>query len=241
MRAIFLPIFLTTVLLSSHPASSSDTEQKAHAADSLFRTENFDEAGNVYAVILSSSNLYSPKMLMQLAFIEEQKQNIGSALYYLSLYNQHHPDKKVRDKIITLSEKYNLQGYSFNEWDKVVFLLKKYKILFATVVCLFIAFYGIHLFLKKRKQVPLGIRPFLLIIASCLLLYLFNFKIGNPSAVSTNGPSALMEGPSAASSLFQLIPDGYKLKVTGEADIWYQVQYNGRELYIRKNQARVLL
>lgn len=241
MRTILLPIILFFLITGPQSAFSQSIKEHTKFADSLFRTENFEEARNVYEKIFYSHHTYSPSLLLKMAFLEEYNGNIPGAMYFLSIYNKHHPDKQVRGKIQTLAAQFKLEGYEFQEWAYLIFLLKKYKPILAFVVSIILTFYAFHLFLKKRKKTPLGARPSLMFIAIILLFYLFNFKVDGTSAISSNGPSAIMAGPSAASRLIGFLPDGSKIKITGESDIWYEIKYKGENVFIRKNQAMILL
>ena len=72
------------------------------------------------------------------------------------------------------------------------------------------------------------------------LLYYINLLSFQKYGINQTTQAALMTEPSAAGKWFATLAPGNRLHVTGENDIWYEVNWKNQKAFIRKQNLRLL-
>ena len=223
-----VPWFLT--------AQIDQPESTLFLADSLFAQEKYTESLELYEIILKEQQLYSPGMLIKMAFIKEGLGNYSEALYLLNLFYSKTSDKRALRKMEELAKQYNLNGYKFNDLEFFRTVYKRYHLL--VVACLVSAALFVFTFIlyKKRsgKYRPLS-AGVLFVLLLAMLFGLINFGPGRDRAVVLSDQVYLRVGPSSGANVAEIIGKGHRVEVVGKEDVWVRINWNDRPLYIRES------
>ena len=202
-------------------------------ADSLFAQKRYTQSLDLYRSIFKQQQ-YTPAMLLKMAYIEGLE-NLASSLYYLNLYYRITRDELAFLKIKELADKYRLEGYDLSDRER---LLSVYTENHQTISYALMAFavFLLSLFaiLRRRGQKTIGAWGVLLIVLIMMFVHT-NVSIQYKTAIVSSANTYLMTGPSAGSSVFQIINEGHRVNVLGEKDIWVHVRWNNKEAYIKKD------
>lgn len=238
MQSLFfkLSVFLLVFSFSiAKPAYSQTDKNRINQADSLFNQQEYTAAFAVYEQILQEEQLYSPRMLLKMAYIKEGLRDYTSAMYYLHLFYTKQPSRSVLKKMEELAQAHRLQGYEYSDlhffktqfskhYMRILELLLIGAVVTATVM--FISWRKGHRFTKTFK---VGFFLYLL-----FLVYYVNFlSLGNDGIIRSNHV-AIMSAPSAGAKWVATVSEGHKVPLKGEQDIWYEIRWKGQPAFIRK-------
>jgi len=234
MPKIFKNLFLFVGILGfALPIYALDpTLQKA---DSLFNSQRFSEAGELYLNALDQAKKTSKSTLLKLAFIEEGRDNDVQAIFYLHQFYLLQPEKQVKIKIEELANKNKFQGYSIDEADYGYFLYRTYgplveKVLLAVAIGLFL-----FLIYRRLKGNSLGYTPVFTLIFLLVSAYFFNFSLPYKRAIVFGEKNLLMSAPSSGSSLLGTLEKGHRVEWIGENDVWYEIKWNEKKGWVKKS------
>lgn len=204
-------------------------------ADSLFQARQYTQSFDLYQELLKT-NRYSPSMLLKMAYIQEGLSRPGYALYYLNLYYLSSGDEQALQKMEELAIRNNLKGYENSQLTRVLFLLQKYSPLVSfALAALTLLMVALIAYRKKKQQKLIGPA----VITAILLLFLLvqtNLPVDNPTAIVANQHTYLMDGPSAGANVVSIIGEGHRLPVISKKDVWLQVRWLDRDVFIKENQ-----
>ena len=223
--------FLTLIALIN-PVLGQETAS-LQQADSLFREQRYTQAYQVYEKILETEKA-SPGMLLRMAYIQESLGNVSNTLYLLNLYYQQTSDRDVLRKIEKLAEQKKLVGYEYSDAEYFRGLIRQnrtYIIMGLMVIC------GLLFLWILYQRFRLGQRPvwqgvFLVVLLGGLY-YFTNFRLTGDKAIVAHDYVYLMSGPSAGSSVVDVLRKGHRLKVLGREDVWYRVEWKNKVLYVK--------
>ncbi|GAB2531779.1 hypothetical protein GCM10027189_11010 [Rufibacter soli] len=207
----------------------------------MFTQHRYTQALGIYENLLTQGQVYSPQMLLKMAYIHEGLQQYTKSMYYLQLYYSKHPSRSVLRKMEEVGLQQHLSGYQYTDWD--FFKTQFYKY-YAHILELLLAVAVIALtllFLRwvKKRPMPLNAKVvFLLYLV--FLFYFANFLTLGRQGIIQAGNAPIMTAPSAGSSLVAAVGMGHKVRVLGEQDIWYRIEWNDQTAYIRKNNLLLL-
>ena len=208
-------------------------------ADSLFNLKIYTEAKLIYDSLYYKENLYSERMLLKMALIEEGLENYEKSIYYLSQYQSINNNESSEIKIQKIANNYDLEGYEKNDFDYLQNILKEnritiiYSLLLLTLLIFIINIYRI----LKSKKAPTLVLTFYII--SILFLFIININLPKSGIVYFEN-TFIMEKPSSGSNLYQIVKKGDKLKIIGEESVWYKIKINKTEKYIRKKNIKII-
>ena len=229
-------IALLTLLNCNISLSLGQTSSfRLKTADSLFITKRYTQSLEHYNEILKQKQ-YSPAMLLKMAFIQEGLNNIGQAMYYLNLYFLITRDESVQEKMESLATKYNLEGYKTTDTDWFLsFYYNHYRKITLALAALAIFMLSLifHTRIKLHKR-PLASGIIAIILVIVFFVHL-NFGDRISTGIITNAKTYVMNGPSAAASVVEIIKDGHRVEVVGKKDIWLKIMWNDEIAYIRNN------
>ncbi|WP_240773345.1 SH3 domain-containing protein [Pontibacter sp. SGAir0037] len=205
-------------------------------ADSLFNLQQYSDAFQVYETILEKEQLYSPQMLLKMAYIKEGLKDYTGAMYYLHLFYTKQPSRSVLKKMEELAQAHRLSGYEYNDlqffktqFSKHYMRILELMLIIAVVTVTVMAFRWRSGY-RFSKTFKAGFICYLLFI-----IYYINFlNLGNEGIIK-NDYVAIMSAPSAGASWLATTSQGHKVPITGEQDIWYEIKWKGQKAYIRKN------
>ncbi|WP_460922896.1 SH3 domain-containing protein [Pontibacter brevis] len=201
----------------------------------MFQKQHYTEAFDLYEQILQEQ-LYSPQMLLKMAYIKEGLRDYTGAMYYLHLFYTKEPSRSVLRKMEELAQAHRLQGYEYNDLQffKTQFSKHYMRILelmlLAAVVTATVIFFRWRKGHRFSKPFQIGFTLYLLFI-----LYYINFLNLGDAGIIKNNHVAIMSAPSAGGSWLATATEGHKVPIRGEQDIWYEIEWKGQKAFIRKS------
>ncbi|MEO9485694.1 MAG: SH3 domain-containing protein [Ekhidna sp.] len=206
--------------------------------DSLFANQKYTEAFEEYTLLFDDGKA-SSAMLLKMAFIQDGLGNYADALFYLNKYYQSSADRTVIGKIEELAQSNDLDGYRYDDIDYFGALLSKYQthitFLLGSIMLMLLA----YTFKKSSKgEKPIAASIIQMVVIACLF-GVINFKTSSMGIVSVND-ALLRSGPSAGAEPIDFLNKGHKVKILSQNEIWTLIVWDGREVYIRNGNLRVI-
>jgi len=232
------PIFLVKVFLFFglllQSAHSQADVPRLLIADSLFSQRSYKEAMEIYEVNFKEG-VYSPSMLLKMAFIAEGIGDREGATLYLSKYYDLSPNPQTISKIKTLTEQTELVGYEISDGMRIFLLLVEFKEIIVGALTLFLIMSLILLWSKSKKikEAKFYWPSFLL---TGIIFLANNFLDGPTTALITSSPSLIRTKPSAGGEMIELVEPGHRVTITSSQDIWYEIEWKDRVAYIKKDE-----
>jgi tetratricopeptide (TPR) repeat protein len=210
------------------------------AVDSLFRQKQYTLALQHYENILEKDQLYSPSMLLKMAFIKEGLGDYTGAMYYLHLYYSKTPNRTVLRKMEDLAQTHQLSGYEYSDlqffktqFQKYYLVILEGMLLGAVVVLTVLAVNRKTIFIGNSFKIAY-------VLYLVFILYYINYLDLGREGIIRQNRIPIMSAPSAGASWIATASQGHKLKLRGEQDIWYEVEWKNRRAYIRKQNILLL-
>lgn len=229
-------IFLFIYLINGQSAYCQQNKIALTQADKLFRNQKYPESFQIYEDILKNGQEYSPQMLVKMAYIQENLKNYTASIYYLHLYYAKIPSRKVLLKIEELAQQHGFSGYEYS--DTQFFrtqLTKYYEVLLQLMLMIAVVSVTILFINWRRKRLPSPAYQAGFVLFLLFIFYYINFLNFGKQAIIGQSQSALMSAPTAGASWLATVSAGHKINLTGETDIWYETEWQGKTAYIRKN------
>ncbi|WP_232825729.1 SH3 domain-containing protein [Algoriphagus litoralis] len=202
-------------------------------ADSLFAQRSYKEALEIYQANYQLG-VYSPSMLLKMAFITEGIGDKEMATLYLSKYYDLSPNPQTITKIKSLTGQSELVGYEVSDAMRFVLFLTEFREVLVSALTLFLVISLILLWSKGRKLTePRFYWPSVLLIV--LIFVTNNFLKSQNAALVTKSPTLIVSKPSAGGELVDLVEPGHRVKIKSSKDIWYEVEWKEKIAYIRKD------
>jgi hypothetical protein len=202
-------------------------------ADSLFQQRSYKEAMEIYQLNFQLG-IYSPSMLLKMAFISEGIGDNENATLYLSKYYDLSPNPQTITKIKSLTGQTELIGYEVSDGMRFVLFLVEYKEIIVAALTLFLIMSLIFLWSKGKKLTEARFYwPSVILIT--LIFATNNFLKAPNAALVTNSPTLIVSKPSAGGELVDLVEPGHRVKIRASKDIWYEVEWKEKIAYIRKD------
>ena len=232
-KSIFLTklsIFFFLILQSIHCQANVP---QLLVADSLFAQGSYKEALEIYQTNYQLG-VYSPAMLLKMAFITEGIGDKEMATLYLSKYYDLSPNPQTITKIKSLTGQSELVGYEVSDAMRFLLFLTEFKEVLVSVLTLFLVVSLILLWLKGRKLAePRFYWPSVVLIV--LIFVANNFLKSQNAALVTKSPTLIVSKPSAGGEMVDLVEPGHRVKIKSAKDIWYEVEWKEKIAYIRKD------
>ncbi|OHX66908.1 SH3 domain-containing protein [Flammeovirga pacifica] len=237
MRFILSLISLYLLTFSQLGFCFSPLEAKISEADSLFESQQYIDAYNLYDDLLSNDGAYSSRMLLRMSFIQEGQNNYSKALYYLNLQYRLTADRQTLNKMSKIAEENNLVGYQYSDKEFFVSLFNNLQEIIAIVLITLITICLVIMFIRKKQNLSITTLTFFVTVFCGIGLWAYNGGIQRAQAIVKNNGALLMEEPSAGGRKLGVVVQGERLKIESDNDIWYKVKLpNEAEGYIRKGR-----
>lgn len=233
VKSIFLTkllIFLTISLQSIHCQADVISLGKA---DSLFDQRSYKEAMEIYTTNFEEG-IYSPAMLLKMAFITEGIGDHEQATLYLTKYYDLAPNPQVITKIKSLTGQNQLVGYEVSDGQRFFIFLTEYQdyIVGTLTVFLLISIIAIWWTGRKEGKKQTYWPTFLLLV---LIFLANNFLDGPRTGLVTSSPTYIVSKPSAGGDLIDQVEPGHRVHIKSSKDIWYEVDWKNKSAYIKKS------
>lgn len=199
----------------------------------MFDQRSYKEAMEIYAPNYQKG-LYSPSMLLKMAFIAEGTGDKEQATLYLSKYYDLNPNTQTISKIKTLTGQSTLYGYEVSDGGRFVLFLVEYKEIIVGLLTLFLLLSLIsNWWVGKKMDKSASYWPTVLLI---LLIFLANnFLQGPRTGLITHSPTFIISKPSAGGELVDRVEPGHRIKIKSGKDIWYEIEWKNKIAYIKKD------
>ncbi len=221
----------------SHAQVSS---HRLYVADSLFLAKRYTQSLEHYEEILRQ-NQYSPAMLLKMAYVHEGLNQMGSAMYYLNLYQLATDDRSVVAKMDEMATKFDLQGYDSSDFDRFwSFYLDYHAWISLSLAALAVLALAAMYYARNRlHQRPIG--SAVAAAAICALLFMHQLYGSSRSRAIIAGPTTyVMDGPSAGASVIDVVGDGHRVEILGRKDVWLKIRWEDNVAFIKSNAVREL-
>lgn len=233
LKSIFLAklsIFFLLFLQSIHCQANVP---QLLVADSLFQQRSYQEAMAIYQTNYQSG-IYSPSMLLKMAFISEGIGDKENATLYLSKYYDLSPNPQTITKIKSLTGQSELVGYEVSDGMRFVLFLVEFREVIVGALTLILIISLIFLWSKGNKLTEARFYwPSVILIT--LIFATNNFLKAQNAALVTKSPTLIVSEPSAGGELIDLVEPGHRVKIKASKDIWYEVEWKEKIAYIRKD------
>lgn len=237
-RLLFVAIFFINFSVLAQTVDSALLQK----ADALYADKHYTESFQLYEQLYREKKMFTPAMLLKMAFIQEGLGEYSQTLYYLNEYYLQTSDKRAVEKMQQLSQKYDLQGYQYDDYDIFLNFVRKYRyiILYSIIV---LAMGGLLYFAfnrKKYQEKPYGLGITYVILLG-LLFVMTNYSFGTKRAIITTDNAYIMDGPSAGAKVLSVSNKGDRVKIAGQEDVWTKIRReDGKEAFIRQNNLRFI-
>lgn len=235
-----LCIAAIVIIYSAVPAQAQTATFRLKTADSLYVAKRYTQSFELYQSILQQGE-YTPAMLLKMAFIQEGLNHIGQAMYYLNLYFIASRDQSALDKMEELASKYGLEGYKTSDADRALSFYHDYHLwISAALASIAILLLSLMFYISlRRKERPVATLVVLTIFLAAFGVHLYaGDKVS--AGIITSPTTYVMTGPSAASSVMEVVSDGNRVKVIGKKDVWLKVKWYDRTGYIREGNLQMV-
>ncbi len=205
----------------------------AQRGDSLFEAANYAAALPCYKAVVWRGRQASPRLLLRLAYAEQQAHHETAALLYFSMAQAQEPRLANWRALAALAARQRLLGYptTWQQELRVRLLRYYYPGLQALLAGAVLA--AVWLLLRRQRSgraAWLGFGAYVLAVAA----YLYWLPPAAAALVARPG-AALMAGPGAGAAWLSTAALGDRLPVLGREDIWLRVQWQQRTAYVRAN------
>ncbi|MDN4167017.1 hypothetical protein QWY31_16015 [Cytophagales bacterium LB-30] len=236
-KSIFFSLLSFLFLLVAHSQSFSNSLQ---LADSLFAQRKYSKALDAYQSLYQEGR-FTQAMLLKMAYLHERLNETEEALYYLSVYQAHHYDERVQQKVEKLAEANKLSGYEVTDEHLLFVRILENKIRIEILLVLMGILLAVSLVWSVRKGRLAGATASVVMVLWLSAVIVFHEKVVPTQEAIVEAPqAALMKGPSAAAGLSRLLEAGHKLNVKSLGPAWAEVQWNGEAVFIKTQYLRLL-
>lgn len=232
VKSIFLIkvfIFFAFFLQSIHCQADVNDLQRA---DSLFNQGSYKEAMGIYSLNYQTG-VYSPAMLLKMAFITEGIGDNEQATLYLSKYYDLNPNPQAITKIKSLTGQRTLFGYEVSDGQRFIIFLAEYQVYIVggLAVLLLLSILGIWI-TGRDPEKRQNFWPSILLIV--LIFLANNFLEGPRTGIITSSPTFIVSEPSAGGDLLERVEPGHRVRIKSNKDIWYEVEWKNKKAFIKK-------
>ncbi len=235
LKNIFLLFFFTFTF--SFYLEAEDLSFLKQQAELFFKRKEYTRCLQMYEKIFYQEKKITPQMLLQTAFIYEGLGEYTKCLYFLSLYYHYIPDGDILIQMSNLAERYKLKGYERSDTKAMHTFYQQYYFLITFVFIALILYGFIYFVLREIKKKPVPIpRKIAFLVGLGLIWWFFSLYNYQKEGIVSTDNTFLMSAPSAGSELVSVVNKGHKINIKQNIDIWYLVEWNGQNVYVRKTQ-----
>ena len=210
-------------------ASAKKYNILAARADSLFEKANYAAAVPLYKHVVWRGHQAAPRLLLRLAYAEQQAHHGPAALLYLSMAQAREPRLATWHQMAALAARQRLVGYP-GTWQQELRIraLRYYYPGLQALLAGAVLAAGWLLARRSGRVAWLNYGAYVLAVAA----YLHWLRPG-PAGLVVRPGAALMAGPGAGAAWLSTATSGDRLPVLGQQDIWLRVQWQQRLAYVR--------
>ncbi len=232
-KSIFLAKLLTFLTLFVQSIHCQADVTDLQRADSLFQQRSYKEAMEIYQMNYQTG-VYSPAMLLKMAFIAEGIGDNEQATLFLSKYYDLNPNPQAITKIKSLTGQSNLTGYEVSDSSRFLLFLADYQeYIVASLVVILLLSIAIMWYTGRKSGSSPQYWPTLLLLV--LIFLANNFLRGPRTGLITSSPTFIVSKPSAGGELIEMVEPGHRVRIRSGKDSWYEVDWKDQPAYIKKD------
>ncbi|MGF1534189.1 MAG: hypothetical protein ACFCUI_10835 [Bernardetiaceae bacterium] len=179
-------------------------------------------------------------MLLKMAYVQESLDNIPATLYYLTLYQKHHSEIDIFQRMEDLARRENLIGYAYKDTNFFETLHARYRLPVTWGGIGFAVLGFLLLGYRSRQGISRNLSGSLLLLLLLTTLW-YNYSPSTDTAILYGDQQIyLMDSPSAGGQVLGTLTQGNRLPLQGKTDIWWEVNLEDRTAYVREHQAKVV-
>lgn len=201
-------------------------------ADSLFAAGQVEQAYPLYRHVREREGLQSGRQLLRMAYVQEGLGHYPAALYYLSLAQAWQPRHSTWRKMAALAQEHRLTGYPTTWRQTLSITVQRYYYRLLQLLLGLAVVGGTLLLLRRRTADRAWWLAYGLYLGGVVLF--LNLLAPARIGLVARPRAPLMAGPSAGATWLTTAAAGDRFEVRGQQDIWYRVQWQGRDAYIRR-------
>ena len=227
-------LYVLLLLFNALQVTGQSLAYHLSQADSLFAQKRYTQSLVLYRSIFNQKQ-YTPSMFLKMAYIEEGLDRLAPAVYYLNLYYLASHDDRVVSKIKDLAVKHRLEGYEFSDRDQIYSAYQEHHTqLSIALITLSLFLLSLIFFFRYRRKRAIG--TWISLLVTLIIFFIHsNQPIQYPSAIIASGNTYLMSGPSAGSSVVQIIGEGHRVYVIGQKDVWVKIRWQDRDAFVKED------
>jgi len=234
MQTLISKILLLLVLLVPKTSLSQNTADLIAEADSLFLSKQYTQSFALYDSLFSVKT-YSEAMLLKMAFIQEGLGHPALCLYYLNLYHKTTDDRQVSTKMEELGQKHGLEGYESTDSSHIFHVIQIESLNITRALAAFILLSLAGLIFQKRRKKNIAFPASSLSVFVVILFLFTNWGNGPNQAIVSTDKVYLMSGPSAGSTVIDVLKGGHRLTIYGKKDVWLKVKWRDKDAFIKES------
>jgi tetratricopeptide (TPR) repeat protein len=216
--------------------SPPDSVKTLRQADSLFAAGQYAASVPAYKRQVWQKHQASPEMLLKLAYAQQQLGHYPATLLYLSLAYARQPRVRTWRQLATLAAQHRLVGYPMTWQQELRVQAHRYyypglQVLLAGAVVAAIWL----LWRRSPRGAWVGYAVYIGVVGAYL-----HFLRPKPAALVARSGAVVMDGPSPGAAWLSTATMGDRLLVLGRQDIWYRVQWQQREAFVRATDLLVV-
>ena len=210
-------------------------------ADSLFAKQQYTQSFALYDSVYQYQEEASPAMLLKMAYIKEGLGDITTAQYYLNEYYLATSNEQALQKMEDLANSNALTGYQHNDITFFFNLYyKNYNWLVIGLITICLALFSLIIYQKRKYKSSPWINAFFLLLLLSGLFVLVNFGKDYNRGVIIKNNTFIMAAPSSGANLIDVTTKGHKVVVGGKKDVWYKIEWQGQEGYVKAKNVKLL-
>ena len=229
---IFLPLWClgqNTLRQKKSTISAVAPAQDLRLADSLFNTGQYTTALPAYKQQIWQRRRASPQLLLKMAYAQQQLGHYPAALLYLSLAQARQPRVSTWRQMTSLATQHRLMGYPATWQQELRVQAQRYYYPGLQVLLGGALIAAIWLLWRRgQREAWLSYAAYLTVLGAYL-----HYLQPKPAGLVARSGAALMAGPGAGAAWLSTATLGDRLPVLGRQDIWYRVQWQQREAFVR--------
>ena len=175
-------------------------------------------------------------MLLKMAYAQQQLGHYPAALLYLSLAQTRQPRVRTWQQMATLAAQHRLVGYPVTWQQELRVQAQRYyypglqALLGGAIVA------AIWLLWRRSSRAAwLAYAAYVGVVGAYL-----HFLRPKPAGLVARTGVALMAGPAAGAAWLSTATIGDRLTLLGRQDIWYRVEWQRREAFVRASDLLVV-
>lgn len=200
-------------------------------ADSLLAADQFAAAVPLLRQQVWQRHRTSARMLLQLAYAQQQLGHSPAALLYLAMAQARQPRLDTWRQQAALAARHRLVGYPTTWQQELRVRAQRYYYPGLQVLLAGAVLGAVGLGWRRRRARPAAWLAYAgyVVLAGAYLFALAPAPVG----LVVRAGAVLMAGPGAGAAWLSTAAAGDQLLVLGQQDIWYRVRWQQRDAYIR--------